>query len=406
MENTTTGRKASSRTFIILILGALMTVTPFAIDLYLPAFKQIAKDFDTTPARISFSITSYFIGFALGQLLYGPLLDRFGRKKPLYYGLAVFVIACVGCMLSTSIEMLVVCRFIQALGGCVAGVAALTMVRDFFPVEETAKIISLLILVLGLSPLIAPTLGGFITESMSWHWIFVFLIGIAILVLALVVVYLPTRYQPDRTISLKPAPMLATFVSILKNRQFITYALAGSFSFASLFIYIAGSPMIFMEIFEVSPKAYGGIFALLSVGFIGSNQVNILLLRKYRSEDIFRIALAAQVITNIVFLVGVMNNWFGLASTIAMFFISLSCLGLIYPNASALALTPFTRNVGSASALIGFLQIGVAGLASGSVGLFNSKDAVPVIAMMVATALVAIIILAVGIKKTKSVYPV
>lgn len=387
------------RTIIILILGSLMTVTPFAIDLYLPAFSQIAKDFGTTPARISFSITSYFIGFALGQLLYGPLLDRFGRKKPLYFGLSVFVIACVGCMLTTSIEMLVAWRFIQALGGCVAGVAALTMVRDFFPVEETAKIISLLVLILGLSPLLAPTLGGFITTSLSWQWIFVFLILIAVAVLFLVIFYLPPAYKPDATISLKPAPMLATFVSILKNRQFIMYSLAGSFSFASLFIYVAGSPVIFMEIFNVSPQAYGGLFALLSVGFIGSNQVNILLLRWYRSEHIFRVALLCQFIANAFFLIGAWNNWFGLGSTIGMFFISLSCLGLIYPNASALALAPFTRNMGSASSLIGFLQIGVAGLASGSVGLFNTRDSVPIVAMMVITSFVAVLILIVGIRK-------
>src|SRR5882757_8598129 len=142
--------------YITLILGALITVSPFSIDMYLPSFSEIAKDLGTTPAKISLSLASYFIGFAIGQLLYGPLLDRFGRKKPLYYGLALYIIACVGCMLSQTIEMLVTFRFIQALGGCVPFVAAIAMIRDFFPVQESAKILSLLMLMLGLSPLLAP----------------------------------------------------------------------------------------------------------------------------------------------------------------------------------------------------------------------------------------------------------
>src|SRR5688500_9977896 len=149
-------------TFIILILGALSTVTPFTIDMYLPAFSEIANDFNTTTAQVALSVTSYFIGLALGQIIYGPLLDRFGRKPPLYVGLTLYIIMTIGCTQATSIESLVVLRFIQALGGCVAWVAALSMVRDFFPISQSARIFSLLILVIGLSPLLAPTIGGFI----------------------------------------------------------------------------------------------------------------------------------------------------------------------------------------------------------------------------------------------------
>jgi MFS transporter, DHA1 family, multidrug resistance protein len=388
-----------SDTFIIVILGLLMTISPFAIDLYLPAFSNLAKDFGTTPSRISLSITSYFIGFAIGQLLYGPLLDRYGRKKPLYFGLSLFVIACIGCMLSRSIEMLITLRFVQAVGGCVAGVAALTMVRDFFPVKESAKIISLLILILGVSPLLAPTIGSLITASLSWHWVFIFLIIVTVVVIALVIFFLPDGHQPDPTVSLNVKPMTAIFGSILKNPQFLTYAVAGAFSFATLFLYVTGSPIIFMEIFHVSPQVYGGIFALLSVGFIGSNQLNIVLLRKYRSEQIFNYALISQVIFTILFFIGAMNNWYGLVPTIVMLFLCLTCLGFTYPNASALALTPFDKNIGSASALLGFLQIGIAGVVSVCVGLFDSKDARPIIAMMAITAFIALLIFFTGRRK-------
>jgi DHA1 family bicyclomycin/chloramphenicol resistance-like MFS transporter len=388
-----------SNRFIILILGSLMTVSPFSIDMYLPGFSQIAKDLGTTPAKIALSLASYFVGIAIGQLLYGPLLDRYGRKKPLYFGLTLYILACIGCMLSKSVEALIIFRFIQALGGCVAIVATIAMVRDFFPVNESAKILSLLMLILGLSPLLAPTIGGFIITSFGWHWVFIALAIIVFLILGVIFLYLPEGHQPDPTVSLKIKPIVIEYFSILKTPQFYTYSLSGAFSFATLFLYVAGSPFIFMEIFHVSPQMYGGIFALLSVGFIGGNQLNILILRKYKSEQIFRFALLFQVITNIVFLIGALNNWYGLIATIVLFFILLSCLGLTYPNASAVALTPFRRNAGSASAMLGFLQIGIAGFASGCVGIFNSNSSVPIVAIMVGTSLIAFFILMIGSKK-------
>jgi DHA1 family bicyclomycin/chloramphenicol resistance-like MFS transporter len=301
--------------------------------------------------------------------------------------------------------MLIAFRFVQAIGGCVAGVAALTMVRDFFPVKESARIISLLILILGVSPLLAPTIGSFITASLSWQWVFIFLIIVTIIVLLFVIFFLPDGQKPDRTVSLNIKPMTATFGSILKNRQFFTYAVAGAFSFATLFLYVAGSPIIFMDIYHVGPRAYGGIFALLSVGFIGSNQLNIVLLRKYRSEQIFNYALISQVILTILFLIGVMNNWYGLIPTIVMLFLCLTCLGFTYSNASALALTPFDRNIGSASALLGFLQIGIAGAVSVCVGLFDSKDVRPIIGMMAITALIALLIFFTGKRKFTHISP-
>ncbi|HZX75214.1 MAG TPA: multidrug effflux MFS transporter [Cyclobacteriaceae bacterium] len=382
--------------YIIWILGALATVSPFSIDMYLPAFSQIADEYGTTPAKISLSVSSYFIGLAIGQMLYGPLLDRFGRKRPLYFGLIIFIIASVGCMQSQTIETLVVFRFVQALGGCVAWVGAMAMVRDFFPVKESAKIFSLLVLILGVSPLLAPTFGSFIAVSFGWQAIFIMLAVIVFLILLITFFFLPEGQQPDHSVSLKAKPMLKTFYSVLREPQFFTYTFSGAFSFATLFIYVAGSPIIFMEMYQVSPQVYGGLFALLSVGFIGSSQINILLVRRFSSEQLFRVALYCQVMAGVVFLSGVYFGVFGLYGTLAMFFISLCCIGIINPNATALALAPFTRNVGSASALLGCTQIGVAALASSFVGLFNSSNTVPIVGLLSATSITALVILVIG----------
>ena len=155
--------------FIILILGALSSVTPFAIDMYLPAFPQIAADFGTTAPRIAFSLSSYLIGMAVGQIFYGPLLDRFGRKPPLYFGLVLYIAASVGCIFSGTVASLIGFRFVQALGGCAAQVAAVAMVRDFFPAEARARVFSLTVLILGASPLLAPTIGSFVAENAGWQ---------------------------------------------------------------------------------------------------------------------------------------------------------------------------------------------------------------------------------------------
>jgi DHA1 family bicyclomycin/chloramphenicol resistance-like MFS transporter len=302
-----TQKRITSPTVIILILGALSTVTPFAIDMYLPAFSEIASDLGTTPARISFSITSYFIGVAIGQMIYGPLLDRFGRKKPLYFGLTIFLLTCIGCTQVKTTEALVALRFVQALGGCVAWVAALAMVRDFFPVEQSARVFSLLILVIGLSPLLAPTLGGFIAAGMGWQAVFVGLALIVSVILLVTIFFLPEGQGPDPSVSLKVRPMLQTFFSIFRHPQFYTYSLAGAFGFSTLFIYVAGSPIIFMEIYNVTPQVYGGIFAFLSIGFIGGSQLNILINKTFSSEQIFNVALTTLAATGLIFLIG--SDW-------------------------------------------------------------------------------------------------
>jgi DHA1 family bicyclomycin/chloramphenicol resistance-like MFS transporter len=385
-----------NRFLIIVILGSLSTISPFAIDMYLPAFPGIAAALHTSTARISLSISSYFAGLAAGQLLYGPLLDRYGRKLPLYAGLMLFSVASLLCLCSRTVEWLVAMRFVQALGGCAAQVAAMAMVRDFFPVHETAKIISLLILILGVSPLLAPTVGGFIAAHLGWQWVFIVLALVACLNLMVLYWYLPEGHPADPGISLRFLPILRNFASVLREPQFLTYALAGAFAFSGLLVYVAGSPIIFMEVFHVSARTFGAIFAGLSVGFIGSNQVNVLLLSRFSSEQIFHGALLVECPAALLFLAGTICGWFGLGMTLALLFVALTSLGLAFPNAAALALAPFDRNIGSASAMLGFLQIGVSGLASASIGIFDSHRMLPVALILAATSWVGLAIFLVG----------
>src|SRR3954454_4706641 len=181
---------------LILILGLLSAIGPFSIDMYLPGFPAIAADLHTTVAKISLSLSSFFIGISAGQMLYGPLLDRFGRKKPLYIGILIYLIASIGCAISTSVDSLIWLRLLQALGSCSGMVASRAMVRDLFPVSENAKIFSLLMLVVGVSPIIAPTVGGYLSAEYSWHYVFIVLAVMAAIILLAIHFYLPESRQP------------------------------------------------------------------------------------------------------------------------------------------------------------------------------------------------------------------
>jgi DHA1 family bicyclomycin/chloramphenicol resistance-like MFS transporter len=388
--------QSHNRYLIIVILGALSTISPFAIDMYLPAFPEMASALHTTTARISLSLASYFAGLAAGQLIYGPLLDRFGRKLPLYAGLALFIAASLACLFARNVEWLVAWRFVQAVGGCAAGVAAMAMVRDFFPARETAKIISLLILVISASPMLAPSVGVFVAVHLGWQWVFIVLSAFVVLMLLVTAFVLPEGHEPDRTISLRPLPILHNYVSVLKEPQFMTYALAGAFAFSGLLVYVASSPIVFMEVFHVSTQQFGAIFAGLSVGFIGANQINVFLLRKFSSEQIFLGAMFVECPVALLLLVGTIYGWFGLWATLVLLFIILSALGLAYPNAAALALVPFDCNIGSAAAMLGFLQIGVSGLASASIGIFDSHTLLPVALVLAATSWIGLAVLFIG----------
>lgn len=378
---------------LILILGSLTALSPFSIDMYLSAFPQMAQVFNTNVTEISLTLSSYFIGLASGQLFYGPIMDRFGRKKPLYIGLLIYIFASIACAFSPSLNSLIFFRFLQAAGGCAASVGAFAMVRDLFDPKESAKVLSMLILILGVSPLLAPTIGGYLAVHLGWASVFIALAMIAAAILSVVFLKLPESHMPDTTHILRPLPIIKNYFSIFREPQFYTYALAGAVGFSALFVYLAASPTIFMEIFQVTEQTYGWIFAIIAMGMIGMSQVNVLLIKKFSNEQILFSALVALLIASIVFFICSYMGWFNLYSVVATIFVFLCCIGLSNPNAAALSMAPFGRKAGSAAALIGFLQMSVGALASVCVGLLKGHQLFPIAGIFVGTSSIAVMIL-------------
>lgn len=378
---------------IILLLGGLAALGPFAIDMYLPGFPAIAKDLNTDIAHVGLSLTSYFIGISVGQLIYGPLVDRFGRKKPLLIGLTIFVLAAVGCAFAPSVEWLIALRLLLALGGCVGMVASRAVVRDVFPVEDIPKVFSMLVLVMGVAPIIAPTIGGFVTSAFGWRYIFFVLAGIGAITLFAVGTFLKESRGPDPTLSLKPEKVIGEFLGVLNNRVFLTYALAASAAQAGLFAYISGSPFVFMEIFGLSETHYGWAFGLNAFAFIVGSQLNRLALRKYTTAQVTLAFGGLQFTAGAFLILGTLLGFLSTAGALVLIFTYMFSLGFISPNATALALGPFARNAGSASALMGSFQMAIGALASILVSMLHNDTAIPMTAIMGGATVVSLSLL-------------
>jgi MFS transporter, DHA1 family, multidrug resistance protein len=387
--------------FIILILGALATISPFSIDMYLPGFPAIATDLKTTIDKVQLSLTAYLVGIALGQLVYGPLLDRFGRKNPLYVGLIIYVFASIGCAFTESVQALIIMRFLQALGGCVGIVSAQALVRDIFPANKTAQAFSLITLVIAVSPMIAPTVGAYVTAHFGWHIVFVTLAIITLLVLIAAYFFLPSGKPADPTFSLKPNAVARNFYSVIRNPQFLIYTVAGGLATAAPFAYIAGSSDVFMIQYGLREQQYGWVFALLAFAMIGSTQLNHILLKKFTSESIIKVTLLYQTVVGFVLVLGVYNQWYSVYSLVAVMFIFFTGQGLIGPNTSALSLAPFTKNAGSASALLGSWRLGAGGIISAIVSMFHNNTAMPMVVVMAACAVISLVILYAGNSRVK-----
>ena len=381
---------------LILILGLLSAIGPFSIDMYLPGFPAIALNLNTSVERVGYSLSSFFIGICIGQIACGPLLDRFGRKKPLLVGLVLYILASIGCSLSTSVETLILFRFLQALGGCVGMVAPNAIVRDVFPVQQSARVFSMLILILGVSPILAPTVGSYVVAHYGWQTVFVVLAAITALIFFAVVKWLPESRKPDPNFSLRPGPIVAGFRTILKEPQFTTYAFACAIASAGLFAYIAGSPFVFMNLYGVSEQAYGLIFAGVAAGLIGSSQVNNLILRRYTSAQILKVVLITQSLIGLTLVGGIATGTIGLPVIVVLIFFFLSCQGFTFPNGAALAMAPFTTGAGSASALLGAFQMVFGALASALVGLAFNGTAVPMAAIMAFCCVTGLTVLLLG----------
>ena len=386
----------TNRSLLILILGLLSAIGPFSIDTYISGFPSIAADFHVTVDTVSYSLSSFFIGISIGQIICGPLLDRFGRKKPLMIGLVIYALASFGCAVTQSIEMLIVLRFIQALGGCVGMVAPRAIVRDMFPIHEIAKIFSLLILILGVSPIIAPTIGSYFILSFGWQSVFVLQGIMGILLLLAVIFYLPESKEADTTMSLKPRPIITGFLNVLKEPQFYTYAFTGAVVSASIYAYLAGSPSVFMQQYGISETTYSYCFGFIAAGLIISSQINRQLLKRISSIQIVKTVIRIQLVIGIVLFIGSFLGWLNFFSMVTLIFLFISCQGFCLPNTTALSLMPFTKEAGSASALLGALQMGFGALAAALVGSFGNGTSVPMTLVMAGFAFLGLAIFVVG----------
>ena len=388
--------KKINKTLLILILGMLSAIGPFSIDMYLAGFPAIAADLHTTVAHISLSLSSFFIGISVGQFIYGPLLDRYGRKKPLYIGLILYIAASVGCAMAVTADILIALRLIQALGSCVGMVASRAIIRDIFPVNEIAKVFSKLMLVIAVSPIIAPTLGSYIVTAYGWHVVFVILAMMALLILIAVHFVLPDSMQPGTASSLRPSIIVKNYLLVLKTPQFYTYAFTGAIAAAGLYAYISGSPYVFIQFFKVSEKHYGWIFAGVALGLITASQVNSLLLKRFSSQQIIRIAIFCQMTTGAVLFLGSVNGSLNVYAMIGLIALFLSCQGFVFPNTSALSMAPFQKHAGSASAMMGGIQMTLGALSSMAVSALSNGTVMPMTGVMALCSLTAVCMLFIG----------
>ncbi len=329
-----------------------------SIDMYLPALPAIARDFHTAIGQAENTMATFFLGYAVGQLLFGPMADRFGRKPPLLFGLAFYLLMCAACALSASVQMLMVARFLQAVGACAGGVIARACVRDIFGPDETPRVFAYMLLVLSVAPLFAPFLGGYLLIWASWRAIFWFQFGIGALATLATALRLPETHGGAHR-RLHPFIIAADYLRILRDRGFTTYALAGAVSNASLYAYLTGASHVFIDMFHVAPQNFGWFFAFNAVGLIGMAQIAARLARSRLPEDIMLKGQIAQVIAGAVLIVVSLTQWGGVYGLGAALFLFLSCNGAVNPMSAGASMRHYAVNAGMASALLGTLIFAV-----------------------------------------------
>ena len=393
-------RNKKQEYIILLVLGTLIALGPFSIDAYLPGFESIAEDFDTSISKIGLTLTSYFIGISIGQLAYGPIMDKFGRKKPLLIGLVIYLLSALSCMYSPNLEWLVVSRFFLAVGAAAGMVAAKAIVRDIFPVHEVAGAISVLMLIMGGAPIIAPTVGSFIIDSFGWEMIFLFLAIFCLLMIISVTKFLPESIVPDKLVDLKPKQVAIKYYGILTHPKFWSFAMAGSFTIGAMFAYISDAPKLFMGNFDLSQKEFGILFGLNAGGLILGSQINRLFLRKFTTLQITLFNSVILVILASLFLVNSLLE-LGFIPTVILLFLMLFLLGFQNPNTTALSLEPFEKKAGRASALIGSLKMVLGALTSFIVSLFHTSSSVPLAVILLSCLFISFILLFRFSKKEK-----
>ncbi|WP_141732347.1 Bcr/CflA family multidrug efflux MFS transporter [Oligoflexus tunisiensis] len=357
---------------LVLILGSLSAIGPLSVDMYLPAFPEMASSLAAPLPSVEASLASYFAGLSLGQLFYGPLADRFGRKIPLLIGLVIYALASIACALAQSIEAVIALRFLQALGACGGMVIPRAIVRDRFGHQESARIFSLLMLIMGVAPILAPMMGGYVSANFGWRSIFWFLTAFSGIIIASVATFLPETHGVNPEFKIKGS--LVTFGRLLRDREFMRYTLAGSIAQAGMFAYITGSPFVFIEYFGIPPENFGWVFGFNALGLIAMSQLNARLLRTYSYEKILHVALYVLTAAGLVLMLSGISGG-GFWAVLVPLFIYVATLGTTFPNAAAGALASQGRNAGSASAMLGTIQMLSASLAAFMVSHLHATSA-------------------------------
>lgn len=373
---------ASLRSGWVWILGALTAIGPLSIDMYLPSFPAIEHGLGANSGSVELTLASYFIGMAVGQLFYGPFSDRFGRKPPLYAGLALYFIASIGCMLAQSVEALTSWRLLQGLGGCAGAVIARAIVRDRCGAREAARVFSMLILVMGLAPMLAPLLGGQLLVVAGWRALFGVLAGFAVLCLASLYLGLPESHRTDEEPPLRFSGVLANYARLLGSRSFLGYTLSGGLVMAGMFAYIAGSPFVMIQLLGLSPQHFAVFFGLNALGFVVASQLNARLLRTLTPTSILHRALWLPIMTGGGLVLLQIAGYLNLYTLLPGLFLFVSSVGLINPNASAAALATHGQQAGTASALMGAVQFAMAMLSGVLVSLLHDGSALPLCALL------------------------
>jgi DHA1 family bicyclomycin/chloramphenicol resistance-like MFS transporter len=362
---------------LALILGAQTAMGPLAIDTYLPALPTITREFGTSPAAVQLSLSVYFIGIAIGQAIYGPLSDRHGRRPPLFAGLALFVAGSLGCALAPNVGILVAFRFIQALGGCAPLVIPRAVVRDLFDERDSVRMLSVLMLVMGLAPILAPLVGGQMLEYFGWRSIFWAYVAYGSVLMIVAAVALEESLPDERRTRQPIDAVIRTYGRLLGDWRYMGYVLAGGLVFAGLLAYISGSPFIFIELYRISPQRFGLFFGSNAIGIIAASQINRVLVHRYNARQILQFVLWITLTASIGLLVAIYSRDTGLIAIVIPLWFFIAMHGIVSPNTTALAMTPYGAVAGSASALMGTVQFGLGAAAGSLIGVFADGTARP-----------------------------
>jgi DHA1 family bicyclomycin/chloramphenicol resistance-like MFS transporter len=383
------GTRATALT--VLILGSLTALTPLSIDMYLPALPTVTKALGSTAAQIQLSLTACLVGLAVGQLVIGPMSDTWGRRRPLLIGTAVYILASVACAFAMNAEVLTGLRLLQGLSGAAGVVIARAVVRDLTSGLAAARLFSSLMLVSGVAPIAAPVIGGQLLRFTSWRGIFVVLAVLGLVILVLTAVRLPETLPPKHRHQGGLGDTLRTMRGLFADRLFTGYVLTCGISFASLFAYVSGSPFVLQGVFGASAQTYSLMFGLNSIGIVGVTQLNgRVLINRFPMERLMTVGILIAMFAGAGLLVTVTATGGGLLPVAVLLWVMVASLGLVMPNATALALSRADHSAGSASALLGTLQFLIGAAVAPLVGLAGEDSAVPMAVVITATATLAL----------------